>query len=91
MDASDLEKQFFVDPARSWAYGRCPHCGGAIVLGHRKDTGNLTLAHSAIPDPLHPGQAFLGCEPFRELAPVQGTEYLRTLRSQGFRFLKVGP
>jgi hypothetical protein len=91
LTAEELEKSFFVDPTRSWAWGICPDCGGHIVLGHRKDNGNLTLAHSAIPDPLHPGTAFCGCESFRELAPVQGHEYLRTLRGKGFRFQKVGP
>lgn len=82
---------FFIDPRRSWAWGICPFCGGTLLLGHRRDTGNLALAHSAVPDPTVPGAHLAGCLRFAELTSTNMLEFLRLLKGSGFRWSEVNP
>jgi hypothetical protein len=80
---AELE-QFAIDP-RGAHWGPCPWCGGSIVVGRRKDTGNTALCHEMLPDPARPGESFCGCERFRELAATNQVELLRLLRAARFR------
>ena len=76
---NDAELQaLHIDPTRG-LWTDCPFCGGTLVYGHRADTGNLCLAHSAftLPD----GQAVCGCDPFRGLVYQDPRELFRLLRS----------
>jgi hypothetical protein len=82
--ASELE-QFAIDPTRRAYWGTCPWCGLTIVLGHRKDTGNVCIAHEGFPDPMQQGAMLCGCEVFRELASTNQVELLRLLRTARLR------
>lgn len=86
LDDAALER-FYLDAKRPAVQGVCPFCGGTIVMGFRKDTANLSLGHSAVDDPLHPGFPFAGCVRYVELVSSgQPQEFLRLLKGQGFRF-----
>jgi hypothetical protein len=87
---SDEELQaFFINPERPASWGVCPFCGGTIVLGFRKDNGNQTLAHSALPDPTQPGQHLTGCTEWREVAQINMGNFLRLLMGHSFRFQPI--
>lgn len=81
----DELEQLFIDPHRGGSWGVCPFCGGHIVWGCRKDNGNQTVAHTALPDPLHPGQLYLGCERWRELAQTNLGLFLSMAGREGLR------
>jgi hypothetical protein len=82
-------ESFYINPRRPAVRAVCPFCGGELVMGHRKDTGNISLAHDAVPDPLHPGQHVAGCEVFQQIASRNVVEFLRLLQSRGVRFEKL--
>jgi hypothetical protein len=68
-------------------YAVCPFCGGHLVLGHRVDTGALSLGHSASPD----GKlgTILGCETFRGLVHTDPREFFRLLKSHGTKWQRL--
>jgi hypothetical protein len=87
---TDEELQgFFINPERPASWGNCPFCDGTIVLGFRKDNGNQTLAHNAIPDPLQPGAMLTGCEVWREVAQVNLGNFLRLCLTNNFRLQPI--
>ena len=86
LDDPSLER-FHLDHKRPAVQGVCPFCGGTIVMGFRKDNANLSLGHSAVDDPLHPGFPFAGCVRYVELVSSgQPQEFLRLLKGAGFKF-----
>lgn len=80
---------FAINPRRPSAWATCPCCGGQLVMGYRKDTGSLSLAHDTLPDPAHPGVHLAGCAPFREIAARNVVEFLRICQSRGVRWQKL--
>jgi hypothetical protein len=80
---------FYIDPTRPTTWATCPHCGGLLVMGYRKDTGNLSLAHESYPDPERPGAHWPGCEPFRALCERNPVEFLRLCKSSGVHWQKL--
>ncbi len=77
---------FLINPRRPGYWTLCPFCGGDVVTGHRMDNDHVTLAHSAVPDPLHPGASLAACERFTELAFTQPMEFLRLASQAGARW-----
>ena len=72
---------FMIDPYRDAAWAQCPFCPGVVVFGHRKESGNQCLAHTAYPDPAQPGAFVAGCDRFVEVATTQPREFLALLRA----------
>jgi hypothetical protein len=68
---------FLINPRRPGYWAKCPFCGGDIIVGHRVDNDHRTLAHSAVPDPLHPGAMLAACERFTEVGLKQPMEFFR--------------
>lgn len=84
-------ESFYLDPREPPGLARCPWCGGDIVLGVRKDTRNLSIAHQAHPDPTDStGTRFVsGCEQF--LAVLGHNDLFQCLFSAGARFQRLVP
>jgi len=74
-----------VDPARSLT-APCPFCGSDMVLGPRRDNGNVSIGHAAIDTPEGP---ICGCSPFRELVYTKPLEFLRLCKSHGVRWARI--
>lgn len=87
---TDAELEAFaIDPRQPSAMAVCPFCGLELVLGYRKDTGNLSLAHASFPDPTRPGEHIAGCDPFRDIASRNGVEFLRLCKSRGVHWQRL--
>lgn len=87
---AELES-FSIDPREPAGLATCPWCGQDIVLGVRKDTRNVTIAHSAHKDPTDPsGTRFIsGCDPF--VAALSRPDVVGFLHRSGCRFAKLVP
>jgi hypothetical protein len=77
---------FHIDPRQPASWMTCPFCGGTLIIGIRKDTGRWSLAHTAVDDPLNPGQPHAGCVRFVEHMPERVGEFLKLLRAAGAKF-----
>ena len=89
----ELEK-FIIDPREPAAWSRCPFCGADIVMGVRKDTRNITLAHSAFRDPSDAsGTRYVsGCDRFTQaLSRVDVIEYLFQAGARFQKLVSEGP
>jgi hypothetical protein len=89
---SDAElESFSIDPREPAGLARCPWCGADIVLGVRKDSRNVSLAHSGHRDPTDPtGTRYVsGCEPF--VHALGQVDVMRILVNAGARFTKLVP
>jgi hypothetical protein len=80
-----------IDPRESAGIARCPWCGQDIIIGVRKDTGNITLAHAGHRDPTDPtGTRYIsGCDAFMEA--LQHDDVIRRIYNAGGRFQKLVP
>jgi hypothetical protein len=78
-----------IDPHEPAGLARCPWCGQDIVLGVRKDSRNVTLAHAGHRDPTDPtGLRWIsGCAPFVEALGYD--DVIRRLVDAGARFEKL--
>lgn len=79
-----------IDPREPAAIARCPWCGQAVVLGVRKDTRNVMLAHAGARDPTDPsGTRYVsGCDPFVDA--LGKDDVIKRIYSAGARFQKIG-
>lgn len=78
-----------IDPREPFAWSDCPFCGRVIVLGVRKGTRNVSLAHHAETGP--DGSVILGCEPFSQVTAVNPLDFLRLCKSAGKRWTQETP
>jgi uncharacterized C2H2 Zn-finger protein len=78
-----------IDPRESAGLARCPWCGQDIIIGVRKDTRNVTLAHGGHRDPTDAsGTRFItGCDPFVDA--LKQDDVLARLYNAGARFRKL--
>lgn len=83
---SDAELQGFKLELQTALHARCPFCGGDLVLGYRKENGNLALLHSLEPEK---PSLIPGCETFQRLIHEQPAEFFRLLRSRGTQFARI--
>jgi hypothetical protein len=89
---TDAELESFqIDPREPAGLARCPWCGQDIVLGVRKDTRNVSLAHAGHRDPTDAtGTRFIsGCDPF--VHALGQPDVIRRLMAAGARFEKLVP
>lgn len=87
-DDSNLRAMNFV-PSDS-LHARCPWCGGDLVLGRRKDTGAMALAHSVLTDKSRPQTEYIaGCDRFRDLVQADQAEFFRLLRTHHVRWTRL--
>lgn len=80
-----------IDPKEPAGLARCPWCGQDIVLGVRKDSRNVSLAHAGHRDPTDAsGTRFIsGCNPFVEA--LSHDDVIQRLVNAGARFQKLVP
>lgn len=89
---SDAElESFLIDPREPASFAPCPFCGRDIVLGVRKETRNVCLAHAAYKDPTDAtGLRYLsGCEPFTTMVARNPLDFLRACKSHGVRWERL--
>jgi hypothetical protein len=80
---------FSIDPQEPAGLARCPWCGQDIVLGVRKDTRNVSLAHAGHRDPTDlTGTRYVsGCDPF--LDALGHDDVIKRLYNAGARFQRL--
>lgn len=84
-------ESFMLDPREPASVAVCPFCGGDVVLGVRKESRNVCLAHQAHKDPTDAsGTRFVsGCEPFTTMVAQNPLDFLRACKSRGVRWERL--